>query len=162
MMKKLLMSSLLVASSTLLMTGGVQAAPATTNTAVTAKAQTGYQDKMLKRFDALNLTDAQKAKIKTIMQFQHNGFDRSKMMAEHQQIQQRINALASSSTLDAKALNALADEQAEKTKQRFIKRVETQHAIAQVLTAEQRQKLATLQAERKQQMSHKFANKRSR
>lgn len=62
---------------------------------------------------------------------------------------QQIQALTNASTLNTAALNRLADQRAAKEKQRFIERVQTQHAIAQVLTAEQRAKLAQMKEDRK-------------
>lgn len=55
-------------------------------------------------------------------------------------MEQQIQALTNASTLNNAAVNRLADQQAAKAKQRFIERVQTQHAISQVLTAEQRAK----------------------
>ena len=162
MMKKLFMSTLLAASSTLLMTGTASAQPnSVTNHSTTNVAnKEAYQDKMLKRFESLNLSDAQKTQIKAIMQARHKDTDRSKVRNDHKEMQQKIKVLTQSNTLDTRTLNQLADEQAQKAKQRFIDRVQTQHAIAQVLTTEQRAQLATMQGQRHQQKSG-FA-KRSR
>ena len=69
-------------------------------------------------------------------------------------MQQQVQALTDAKTLNNAAVNRLADQEAAKTKQRFIQRIETQHAIAQVLTPEQRQKMAQLKSERKAKGYH--------
>ena len=74
-------------------------------------------------------------------------------------MQQQMQALTNAKTLDAAAVNRLADQQAAKTKQRFIERVQTEHAIAQVLTPEQRQKMAQLKLERKAKGHHGSKNR---
>ena len=57
--------------------------------------------------------------------------DRAKNQAERAQMEQQIQALTNASTLNNAAVNRLADQQAAKAKQRFIERVQTQHAIYQ-------------------------------
>ena len=101
----------------------------------------------------LNLTAAQQAQIKAIMQEKRGDrkADHQRYQAERAQMEQQIQALTDASTLNNAALNRLADQQAAKTKQRFIERVQTQHAIAQVLTAEQRAKMKQLKSERQAQ-----------
>ena len=164
-MKKLLLSTLLAASSTLVLASGAQAAPTATTSATNTTTikqvdqkkvdnkKANFKNKRHNGFEALNLTDAQKAKIKTIMESQRGEGDRTQMRAEHQQTQQKIADLTKASTLDTRALNTIADAQAAKAKQRFIKRVQMQHAIAQVLTPEQREQMATAQAERQQRFA---------
>lgn len=62
-------------------------------------------------------------------------------------------------TFDTRVKNEMAEDQAAKAKERFIKRVATQqHAIMQVLTAEQPEKLTTMQAEKQAQRSAKMSN----
>ncbi|MGO3897845.1 MAG: Spy/CpxP family protein refolding chaperone, partial [Psychrobacter sp.] len=89
--------------------------------------------------------------IKAIMEAQHG--DRKTEPAQHQaeraQVEQQIQALTNARTLNSTAVNRLADQQAAKEKQRFIERIQTQHAIAQVLTAEQRAELAQMKEDRK-------------
>ncbi|MGO2998401.1 MAG: Spy/CpxP family protein refolding chaperone [Moraxellaceae bacterium] len=100
----------------------------------------------------LNLTATQQAQIKAIMQEKHGDrvADREKHQAERAQMEQQIQALTNASTLNNAAVNRLADQQAAKAKQRFIERVQTQHAISQVLTAEQRAKMEQLKSERQE------------
>ena len=88
------------------------------------------------------------------MQEQRGNGDRTQMRAEYQQNQQKIAELTKAATLDTRALNTMADAQAEKAKQRFVKRVQMQHAIAQVLTPEQREQMATARAGRQKQGGH--------
>lgn len=168
MMKKLLIGSVFALSSVLTVTGctsvnaTTDTTPATpTTTSIQKHHKAGMKDGMHKdgmhkggmrgAMAQLDLTATQQAQIKAIMQEKYNSHknDRSKYQAEHAQMQQQIQVLTNAKTLDTAAVNRLADQQAAKTKQRFIERVQTEHAIAQVLTPEQRQKMAQLKAERK-------------
>ena len=157
MMKKLLMGSVLAMSSIFTVTACSSVNATTDTTPTTSKMQ--HKDGMKKAMNKsgmrgpmsqLDLTATQQAQIKAIMQAQHGDrkADRTKNKLERAQMQQQMQALTNSSTLNTAAVNRLADQQAAKTKQRFIERVQTQHAISQVLTAEQRAKLATLKAEK--------------
>lgn len=168
-MKKLLMGSVLAMSSVLTVTA-CTSVNATTDTApTTSKMQKYHQDGIKKGMDKggmrglmaqLDLTATQQAQIKAIMQ-EKNGDrknDRAKHQAERSKMQQQMQALTSARTLDSAAVNRLADQQAAKTKQRFIERVQTQHAISQVLTPEQREKMAQLKTERKAKDHHGSKN----
>ena len=68
--------------------------------------------------------------------------------------------MTNAKTLNNAAVNRLADQQAAKTKQRFIERIETQHAISQVLTVEQREKMTQLKSERKAKDHHGSDNRK--
>ncbi|WP_201618572.1 Spy/CpxP family protein refolding chaperone [Psychrobacter maritimus] len=163
-MKKLLIGSVLAISSVLTVTGctSVNATTDTTSvTPTTTNMQKQHKAGMHKGgmrgpMSQLDLTATQQAQIKAIMQEKYSGNknDRSKYQAERAQMQQQMQALTNAKTLDAAAVNRLADQQAAKTKQRFIERVQTEHAISQVLTPEQRQKMAQLKSERKAKGHH--------
>ena len=171
MMKKLLIGSVLAISSVLTVTGctsvnaTTDTTPATT-TNMQKQHKAGMKDGMHKGgirgpMSQLDLTATQQAQIKAIMQEKYSGNkkDRSKYQAERAQMQQQMQALTNAKTLDAAAVNRLADQQAAKTKQRFIERVQTEHAISQVLTPEQRQKMAQLKSERKAKGHHGSKNR---
>ena len=163
-MKKLLIGSVLAISSVLTVTGctSVNATTDTTSvTPTTTNMQKQHKAGMHKGgmrgpMSQLDLTATQQAQIKAIMQekYSSNKNDRTKYQAERAQMQQQMQALTNAKTLDAAAVNRLADQQAAKTKQRFIERVQTEHAISQVLTPEQRQKMAQLKSERKAKGHH--------
>lgn len=175
-MKKLIIGSVLAISSVLTVTG-CTSVNATTDTtpATTTNMQkhhkAGMKNGMHKggmheggmrgAMAQLDLTATQQAQIKAIMQekYSSNKNDRSKYQAERAQMQQQMQTLINAKTLDAAAVNRLADQQAAKTKQRFIERVQTEHAIAQVLTPEQRQKMAQLKLERKAKGHHGSKNR---
>ena len=173
MMKKLLIGSVLAMSSVLTVTGctSVNATTDTMSATPTATSmqkqhKAGMKDGMHKdgmrgAMAQLDLTATQQAQIKAIMQEKYTGNknDRSKYQAERAQMQQQMQTLTNAKTLDAAAVNRLADQQAAKTKQRFIERVQTEHAIAQVLTPEQRQKMAQLKSERKAKGYHGSKNR---
>ena len=154
-MKKLLLASVLAASSIFTVTA-CTSVNATTDTTPTAQMQKNHKDGMKKGemrgpMSKLDLTATQQAQIKAIMQNKRGDrtADRAEHQAERAQMDQQIQALTNASTLNTAALNRLADQRAAKEKQRFIERVQTQHAIAQVLTAEQRAKLAQMKEDRK-------------
>ena len=151
MMKKLLLGSVLAASSIFTVTA-CTSVNATTDTTPTAQMQKNHKDGAMRGpMSKLDLTATQQAQIKAIMQNKRGDrtADRAAHQAERAQMDQQIQALTNASTLNTAALNRLADQRAAKEKQRFIERVQTQHAIAQVLTAEQRAKLAQMKEDRK-------------
>ena len=154
-MKKLLLGSVLAASSIFTVTA-CTSVNATTDTTPTSQMQKNHKDGMKKGemrgpMSKLDLTATQQAQIKAIMQNKRGDrtADRAEHQAERAQMDQQIQALTNASTLNTAALNRLADQRAAKEKQRFIERVQTQHAIAQVLTAEKRAKLAQMKEDRK-------------
>ena len=156
MMKKLLLGSVLAASSIFTVTA-CTSVNATTDTTPTAQMQKNHKDGMKKGemrgpMSKLDLTATQQAQIKAIMQNKRGDrtADRAAHQAERAQMDQQIQALTNASTLNTAALNRLADQRAAKEKQRFIERVQTQHAIAQVLTAEQRAKMEQMKSERQE------------
>jgi len=168
-MKKLLIGSVLAISSVLTITGCTSVNATTDTTSVTPtttnmqKQHKGGMHKggMRGPMSQLDLTATQQAQIKAIMQEKYSGNknNRSKYQAERAQMQQQMQALTNAKTLDTAAVNRLADKQAAKTKQRFIERVQTEHAISQVLTPEQRQKMAQLKSERKAKGHHGSKNR---
>ncbi|MEH6766453.1 Spy/CpxP family protein refolding chaperone [Psychrobacter sp.] len=155
-MKKLLLGSVLAASSIFTVTA-CTSVNATTDTTPTAQMQKNHKDGMKKGemrgpMSKLDLTATQQAQIKAIMQNKRGDrtADRAEHQAERAQMDQQIQALTNASTLNTAALNRLADQRAAKEKQRFIERVQTQHAIAQVLTPEQRAKMEQMKSERQE------------
>ena len=165
MMKKLFMGSVLAISSILTVTGCTSVNATTDTTPATTQMQKQHKDGMKEGMhkgymrgpmSQLGLTATQQAQIKAIMQEKYSGHknDRTKYQAERAQMQQQMQTLTNAKTLDTVALNRLADQQAARTKQRFIEGVQTQHAISQILTPEQRQKMAQLKSERKAKGHH--------
>ncbi|AOY42691.1 MULTISPECIES: Spy/CpxP family protein refolding chaperone [Psychrobacter] len=151
-MKKLLLGSVLAASSVFTVTA-CSSVNAASDTAPMNQMQKNHKDGAMRGpMSKLNLTATQQAQIKAIMQEKHGDrvADREKHQAERAQMEQQIQALTNASTLNNAAVNRLADQQAAKAKQRFIERVQTQHAISQVLTAEQRAKMEQLKSERQE------------
>ncbi|MGA4438803.1 Spy/CpxP family protein refolding chaperone [Psychrobacter pocilloporae] len=151
-MKKLLLGSVLAASSVFTVTA-CSSVNAASDTAPMNQMQKTHKDGAMRGpMSKLDLTATQQAQIKAIMQEKHGDrtADRAKNQAERAQMEQQIQALTNASTLNNAAVNRLADQQAAKAKQRFIERVQTQHAISQVLTAEQRAKMEQLKSERQE------------
>ena len=175
-MKKLIIGSVLAISSVLTVTGCTSVNATTDTTPATTTNMQKHHKAGMKNcmhkggmheggmrgaMAQLDLTATQQAQIKAIMQekYSRNKKDRSKYQAERAQMQQQMQTLTNAKTLDGAAVNRLADKQAAKTKQRFIERVQTEHAIAQVLTPEQRQKMAQLKSERKAKGRHGSKNR---
>lgn len=160
-MKKLLLGSVLAVSSVFTVTA-CTSVNANTDTAPATQMQKKHKDGAMRGpLSKLDLTTTQQAQIKAIMQAKKGdrATDRAQHQAERAQMEQQIQALTNSATLNNAAVNRLADQQAAKTKQRFVERIQTQHAIAQVLTAEQRAKMEQMKSE-KQEKGRKHAKDR--
>ncbi|WP_443512123.1 Spy/CpxP family protein refolding chaperone [Psychrobacter celer] len=167
-MKKLLMGTVLAASSVFAVTACTSVNATTDTVPATSKMQKHHQGGMKEGMhkgdikggmrgplSQLDLSATQQAQIKAIMEAKHGDrkTERAQHKAERAQMHQQMQALTTASTLNTAALNRLADQQAAKVKQRFIEHAQTQHAIAQVLTPKQRAKLAKLQNERMAKMT---------
>ncbi len=102
----------------------------------------------MKMYKNLDLSKQQQAQIKAILdkakpvKGEHRTNRKAHMQAKRQLIQ--------SANLDEYALNQLAEQTAQQVKQRFIKRVKTQHQIWQILTPQQQQKVLERQKKRMQ------------
>jgi|GEM_PF-496596 len=171
-MKNLLIGTALIVSSAMGVTAcsSVNAATDTKPNAkapVVQKGEARHHDRVgrgnpnKKPFAELNLTADQEAKIKAIMQKNHDGRNQNfeAMKNERQAMQSQVQSLANSPTLNNAELNRLASLEAEKTRQRFINRVQSEREIAQVLTPEQRQKLAAMKADRQNKRADHFQNR---
>ncbi len=147
-MKKLVLGSVLALSSVFTVTACTSVNATTDTKPATSKMQ--QKDGMKGPMSELNLTATQQAQIKAIMEAKQGDrkADREKHKAERAQMHQQMQALTNASTLNTAAVNRLADQEAAKTKQRFIERVQTEHAISQVLTVEQREKMAKMKADK--------------
>jgi Spy/CpxP family protein refolding chaperone len=96
----------------------------------------------------LNLTDAQKDQIKSIGE---RSREESKPIAEElRKIQPKKQALIYTGTFDEAAALVLVDQELALQKALTLNQMATQHAVYNVLTAEQKAKLAELIAKRKE------------
>lgn len=161
-MKKILMSSVLAASSLFAISACANVGAATDTSSYNTM-QKQHKSGAKSPFSELNLTATQEAQIKAIMQEKHSAQKgkRGDYKAQRAQLQQQMQTLTDSKTLNTATVNRLADEQAAKTKQRFIERIQTQHAIAQVLTSEQRAKMAQLKTERQAKGRQHWENRKA-
>lgn len=160
-MKKLVLGSVLALSSSLAMVGCTQAnAVSESQTPPATKMQhKGQQHKgehhKGKRggFEKLNLTAQQKAQMKALKeaQKQKRQANSQQHRVQMQQLKAQTEALINSPTLNNAALNKLAEQQAAVSKQRFINRVQAQHAMAQILTPEQKAELKKMREQREAQ-----------
>lgn len=171
-MKKLVLSSVLAVSGSLAMVGCTQASAVsesqTTPITKMQQAKQGQHHKggqhMGKRgggYEKLNLTAEQKAQMQALREAkkQKQQANRQQHRAQMQQLHTQTHALINSPTLDTTALNKLAEQQAAFSKQRFIERVQTQHAMAQILTDEQKAQLEKMREDRKAKFKNKMAER---
>lgn len=97
-------------------------------------------------FRELNLTEEQKTKIRTIFESAMDGGDAVREQMHELQDQRR--AIVASDVFNAEAARELATREAAIAVTMNVKRMETENAIYNVLTAEQKAKLAELQKNR--------------
>jgi len=96
----------------------------------------------------LDLTDAQKDQVKSIIE---RSREESKPIAEElRKLQPKKRPLIYTETFDEAAALLLADQEAALQKALTLNQMATQHAVYNVLTAEQKTKLAELIAKRKE------------
>ncbi|MGA1369060.1 MAG: Spy/CpxP family protein refolding chaperone [Blastocatellia bacterium] len=96
----------------------------------------------------LDLTDAQKEQVKSIVE---RSREESKPIAEElRKLQPKKQALIYTETFDEAAALILVDEELALQKALTLNQMATQHAVYNVLTAEQKAKLAELIAKRKE------------
>jgi len=150
-MKNLTIATLLSASTLLGMAGIASAAP--DNQPLRTSQMQHHKGGMSADrgpLSQLNLTVTQQAQIEAIKEAKKVERDnnRAQNQAQREQMREQIQALANADTLDTVALNRLADKHAEQARQRFVDRVQSQQAIAKVLTADQRSQLQQMRAER--------------
>ena len=159
-MKKLVLGSVLALSGSLAMVGCTQASAVSESQATPVTQMQHMQGQhhkgeqhMGKRgsgFEKLNLTAEQKAQMKALRheQRQKHQANRQQHQAQMQKMQAQTQALINSPTLNTTALNNLAEQHAAHSKQRFIQRVQSQHAMAQILTDEQKAELQKMREDR--------------
>ena len=94
----------------------------------------------------LNLTEEQKTKIRTIFESAMDGGEAVREQMHELQDQRR--AIVASDVFNAEAARELATREAAIAVTMNVKRMETENAIYNVLTAEQKAKLAELQKNR--------------
>ncbi len=114
----------------------------------------------MKMYKHLDLTKQQDQQLKEILEKARP--NKAEHRANRQAHMQARQQLIQSENLDENALNQLAEQTAEQVKQRFIKRVKTQHQIWQILTPEQRQEVIKRQNKRMEKRgNHGQHNKKS-
>lgn len=173
-MKKLILSSVLALSGTMAMVGCTQASAVSESQTTTATKMQNYnQGKSFKEgrhwgrqggFEKLNLTAEQKAQMQALRETQKQKYqnNREQYRVQMQLLQTQTQALINSPTLDTTALNRLADQQAALSKQRFIERIQSQHAMAKILTAEQKAELEKMREDRKAKFNERMDKRAAR
>lgn len=110
----------------------------------------------------LDLTDEQKAQVKTIMQ---SSRESSKPLREQMKAnRQKLQTLSDSGNFDQAQVQALADEQGKLTAQMIVEKEKVKSQISAILTPEQKAKAAEMKAQFKQkreERKQKWAEKRA-
>ncbi|ADZ92389.1 CpxP family protein [Marinomonas mediterranea] len=112
-------------------------------------------------FKKLDLTDEQKDKIKSLKsenRVQKKAFfveHFSKDMKERDANRAKVQDLVLAESFDAEAASQLADEMAKKKSLLMVKKMEAQHAMLSVLTAEQKEKFVAFQKEKVERCEEK-------
>lgn len=96
----------------------------------------------------LDLTDAQKAQVKTIMQTSRES---SKPLREQMKAnRQKLQTISDSGSFDQAQIQALADEQGRLTAQMIVEKEKVKSQVSAILTPEQKAKAAEMKAQFKQ------------
>jgi len=110
----------------------------------------------------IDLTDDQKAQVKTIMQ---SSRESSKPLREQMKAnRQKLQTLSDSGNFDQAQVQALADEQGRLTAQMIVEKEKVKSQISAILTTEQKAKAAEMKAQFKQkreERKQKWAEKRA-
>ena len=108
----------------------------------------------------LDLTDEQKAQIKTIMQASK---ENSKPLREQvKATREKLQMLAESGNFDQARIQALADEQGKLTAQMIVEKEKVKSQISAILTAEQKAKAAEMKAQFKQKREERMRKRADR
>jgi periplasmic protein CpxP/Spy len=111
----------------------------------------GMGQNLLQRYsDALDLTDAQQAQIKDIMAKEKPAM--KPLMEQMFQDHRAMDDLVASGTFDEAKVRALAAQQAQTFQEMAVQKARADSEIVQVLTADQRAKLATLRQKHQDRM----------
>ena len=102
--------------------------------------------------DYLDLTTAQQAQIKAIMQKEKPGLE--PLMQQTKQFHAQMSQLEQSGTFDEAKVRALATQQSQTMIELAVQHARIKSEMVQVLTADQKTKLAQFEAKREQRMQH--------
>lgn len=122
------------------------------------KHHVGY-DKMYRQ---LNLSDAQKKKIKMIFKNTRMKKGKAPHISNHQTLMDKRMTLIQAKTFDRVAVEQLADEQFADMKSRFVMMTEAEHKAWQVLTPEQQQQAQKLMQKRQKRMQKRMDKRQER
>lgn len=149
MKTKLLITSLVVASSLLLVQPTIAAVDSEHNVEHSGKdfKHKGMFKKMRKLARILELDDTQKEKIKAIMEQARE--DRGENKELRSAYRDQVKALMEEPIFDDAAFLSLHAQHQSEFADAALQRAKTRHAMMQVLTQEQRDKLATLKQGRR-------------
>jgi protein CpxP len=100
--------------------------------------------------DYLELTDAQRAQVKTILDQEHQNI--KPLMEQMRQAHEQMHQLATASTFDEAKVRALAGQQSQVVTELMVRRAKIESQLVQILTPEQKAKMETLHAKHMQRM----------
>ena len=114
-------------------------------------AEFGFGDHMLNYFsDVLDLTQAQQDQVKTILEKEKTTIH--PLMQQMMQFHRDLGKLAESGTFDEAKVRALAAQQSQNMTELIVQKARIQSELVQVLTPEQKTKLAELRAKHEERM----------
>lgn len=111
-----------------------------------------------KIYRKLDLTDTQEKQIKAIFDSVRPNKEKANMKADFKAKMQARRSVIEAKTLDMAAVNKIADEQATRAKERFVKMIEAEHKAWQVLTPEQQAKAKKMMEKRAERMEKRMEN----
>lgn len=112
---------------------------------------------MLKKLD---LTDAQQAQVKQIMQKQKANMKDA--MGERRAQREEIRLLVEQDTFDSAKAERLISQQQDKERAAKLEMLKTRHEIYKVLTPEQREKAKVIRAEHREKMKERHKDRASK
>jgi protein CpxP len=111
-----------------------------------------------KMFKGLDLTDAQKAQVDTLLKdYRATAFNKAERFAMHEELQQVLQ----SETFDEAGVRVVLEKHQAKKLEQEVAALKLQHQIRAVLTPEQKAKLDERKAKMRQRMQEKMAEKNS-
>jgi protein CpxP len=111
----------------------------------------------MKMFKGLELTEAQKTKLESMLAEHRAGLKTKAMPAALQAEQQQLQTLLQADQFDEAAARLLLEKQQSNRLEHELERLKLQHQLLSVLTVEQKARLAERQAKMQARMAEKMA-----
>lgn len=113
----------------------------------------GHHDPVKRLMRQVDLSEGQQAEIKAIVESSREGNKQAR--EQMRESRKAMHELATSDSYNIEQVRTLADQQARLKADLTVARIDSMHRVQQVLTPEQKTKLAELRAERKDKKNWK-------